>query len=134
MELGMATTDPQPELTDCVVRLTPFLDEDAPMMVEWNHDPDIARWFDFAPLPSDSEHLEHVRRVIACWHDDYVAGSRIPWAVRDADTGHLLGQVELRPSTDGGAAAPYTTHPLHRGQGIPTRALRLACAWGFEQG
>ena len=66
---------PQPELSEGVVLLTPFHAADAAMMVEWDHDLDIARWFDFPPLPPEQEHLERVRGVIARWHEEYAAGS-----------------------------------------------------------
>ena len=135
----MGSTDatgygPQPELTDGVVLLTPFRAEDARTMVEWDHDPNIALWFDFPPLPPEHEHVEHVRGVIAQWHEDYAVGSRIAWAVRDPTNGRLLGSVELRPRQDGAADVSYATHPAHRGRGFATRALRLACAWAFDHG
>jgi hypothetical protein len=48
---NVSAWSPHPELTDGVVHLTSFRDGDAPTMVEWNHEADIARWFDFPPLP-----------------------------------------------------------------------------------
>jgi RimJ/RimL family protein N-acetyltransferase len=131
---NVSAWSPHPELTDGVVHLTSFRDGDAPTMVEWNHEADIARWFDFPPLPPERKHLDHVRGVIADWHEDYIAGSRIAWAVRHPTTGGLLGAVELRPREDGGADASYTTHPAHRRRGFATRALRLACVWAFDHG
>jgi RimJ/RimL family protein N-acetyltransferase len=125
---------PQPELTDGVVTLTAFEEEDVPTMVEWDGDPEMARWFDFPPLPPEREHSDHVRGVIAAWHAEYQAGTRIPWAVTDMLTGRLLGSVELRPREDGGADVSYSTHPAHRRKGFATRALRLASSWALEHG
>jgi RimJ/RimL family protein N-acetyltransferase len=125
---------PQPILTDDIVTLTCVLNEDAPTMAEWDHDPEIARWFDFPPPSEGSEQVERVLGVIARWQQEYAAGVRITWAVRDAQTTRLLGSVELRPRADGGADASYTTHPAHRRQGIAARALRLACAWALDEG
>jgi RimJ/RimL family protein N-acetyltransferase len=125
---------PQPILTDDILTLTSVLNEDAPAMAEWDRDPEIARWFDFPPLSEGSGHLDHVLGVIARWHQEYAAGARITWAVRDAQTSQLRGSVELRPRTDGGADASYTTHPAHRRRGIATRALLLACTWAFDEG
>jgi RimJ/RimL family protein N-acetyltransferase len=128
------SSTPQPTLTDGVVTLTAFREDDAATMVEWDRDPEMARWFDFPQLPPEPEHLTHVRDVIAGWQEEYVAGTRIPWAVRDYASERLLGSVELRPRPGGGADASYGTHPSYRGQGVATRALRLACEWAFEQG
>lgn len=123
-----------PTLTDGVVLLTPFRVDDAPTMVEWDHDPEMSRWFDFPPLPPEAEHLASVGGVIARWRDEYEAGTTIPWAVRDPVSERLLGSVELRPRPDGGSDASYGTHPASRGRGIATRALRLASDWAFEHG
>ena len=122
-EMDRRAWGPQPQLTDGVVLLTRFREEDTRTIVEWDHDPDIARWFDFPPLPPEYEHLERVRGVIAAWHKDYAAGSRIAWAVRDPTTERPLGSVELRPREDGAADVSYATHPAQRGRGFATRAL-----------
>jgi RimJ/RimL family protein N-acetyltransferase len=125
---------PQPILTDDVVTLTPIESEDAPTMAKWDRDPEIARWFDFPPLPEESAHVEHVLGVITRWHQEYAAGTRAAWAVRDAQTTQLLGSVELRPRADGGADASFATHPAQRRRGFAARALSLACIWAFDVG
>ncbi|MGH2826361.1 MAG: GNAT family N-acetyltransferase [Actinomycetota bacterium] len=94
---------------------------------------EMARWFDFPPLPAESEHLARVRHVIRAWQADYAAGVRIAWAVRDKRTCALVGSVELRPRADGGVDASYATHPTHRGRGLASRSLRLACKWALER-
>jgi hypothetical protein len=67
---------PQPELTDGVVSLTAFREEHVPATVAWDHDPEMARWFDFPALPPEREHIEHVHGVIAVWHAEYQAGTK----------------------------------------------------------
>src|SRR4051794_8431314 len=124
----------QPTLSDGVVMLTPSSIDDAPTMVQWDHDSEMARWFDWELVPPKPEDLRHAQEVVERWHREYALGQRIPWAVRDPTREHLLGSVELRPRVDAGADASYATSPLFRGMGYATRALRLACGWAFSEG
>src|SRR4051794_31255191 len=104
----------QPTLSDGTVTLTPFTRQDAPTMVEWDHDSEMARWFDWELVPPTPNDLEHAHQVLERWQREYALGERIPWAVRDSGLGHLVGSVELRPRPDGGADASYATHPAYR--------------------
>ncbi|MFL5909842.1 MAG: GNAT family N-acetyltransferase [Gaiellaceae bacterium] len=122
----------QPALTDGVVTLTPFTLDDAPIMVQWDHDSEMAKWFDWPLVPPAPHDLQHAQQVVERWRREYVLGERIPWAVRNSATTELLGSVELRPRSDGGADASYATHEPYRGTGYASRALRLVCRWAFE--
>jgi len=121
-----------PILSDGVVTLTPFTIEDAATMVEWDHDREMARWFDWPLVSPTPDDLRHAQQVVERWQREYARGERIPWAVRDSARDRLLGSVELRPRPDGGADASYATHSQYRRMGYATRALRLACGWGLE--
>ena len=124
----------QPTLTNGVVVLTPFREEDAPIMVEWDHDTGMARWFDFPSLPDEAEHLEHVRSVIAKWHAAYAEGTTIAWAVRRTGSEQLISWQSFVHDLDGGTDASYATHPDYRRQGLATRALRLISQWALVGG
>jgi RimJ/RimL family protein N-acetyltransferase len=121
----------QPTLTDGVVTLTPFRSEDAATLAGWDHDAEMARWFDWPLVAPSSGDLDDAKQVLERWKREFAAGERIPWAVRDSITGQLLGSVELRPRADGGADASYATSAPYRGRGCAARALRLVRDWGL---
>ena len=111
--------------------LTPFADGDAAALCEGDADPEHRRRFEF---PSDFvPSLEHSRRVIARWAVERAAGTRFPFAVRDAATGELLGGCELRPLGSDSANLSYWTFTKHRGRGVASRAAALACELGFGE-
>ncbi len=101
-------------------------------MVEWDRDPEMAKWFDWTTtVEKDEAHLDHCRAVIRGWHEDYVAGRRAAFFVRDATSSAPLGSAELSFPEPTRAEASYSTRE-HRGRGFATRALRLLCRWGSE--
>lgn len=111
--------------TSVQVTLDFFTPDDAPVLTLGDADPEHRRRFDFPESfqPSD----EHSREVIAGWERDRQAGKRFVFAVRDVETGELLGGCELLPLGDGVANVSYWTYPRHRRRGVATRALRLIC-------
>jgi RimJ/RimL family protein N-acetyltransferase len=119
------------ERSDGVVTLSPFTAADAPMMRDGDHDPEIRRRFDFPDdfIPS----LEHSRNVVASWEHERSIGKRFPFAVRDATSGVLLGGCELRPLSGKIANLSYWTYPAHRGRGVASRAVALACDVAFGE-
>jgi hypothetical protein len=66
-------------LMDGVVLLTPFQKDDAPTLMEWDRDPEMARWFDF-PALAPAAHLDFAHHLVAKGHRDYESGVRIAWA------------------------------------------------------
>jgi RimJ/RimL family protein N-acetyltransferase/DNA-binding CsgD family transcriptional regulator len=54
------------------------------------------------------------------------------WVVNLPGSERFCGSVALRPDKAGGADVGYLLAPWARGHGHATRALRLACAWGFN--
>lgn len=119
------------QITDGVVILTPFVAGDAPVLCEADHDPEHRRRFEFpdAFVPS----LEHSQEVIARWARERIAGTRFPFAVRDAVTGALLGGCELKPRGAEAVNLSYWTHPAHRRRGVASRAVVLACKQAFKE-
>ena len=121
--------------SDDRLSLSPFRPSDAAALYAADRDPEHRRRFDFPPNFTPS--LRHAAAVIAQWEQEGLAGTRLPFAIRDATNGAVLGGCELRPLEHGGAALAYWTLPAHRRQGVATRAVRLACGLatrlGFKQ-
>jgi RimJ/RimL family protein N-acetyltransferase len=60
---------------------------------------------------------------------------RVDWAVRDPDTGRLIGRTGLH-RFDGrppGAELGYGVHPAYRRRGVAVAAVQTATRYGFEQ-
>src|SRR3954462_12996121 len=66
----------QPTLSDGVVTLTPFTGDDASTMVEWDHDRDMARWFDWPLQPRTPDDLRHAQQVVERWQREYALSAR----------------------------------------------------------
>lgn len=111
--------------------LAPFTAADAPALCEVDHDPEHRRRFEF---PDDfAPSIEHSAAVIAQWEVERRAGTLFPFAVRDGDTGELLGGCELGPLGGGVANLSYWTHPRHRGRGVASQAVRVLCERAFVE-
>jgi len=119
------------QTTDGVVTLTLFFPDDAPVLCEGDHDREHRRWFEFPDtfVPS----LRHSQEVIARWAQERIAGTRFAFAVRDAITNTLLGGCELKPRGTEAVNLSYWTYPAHRGRGVASRAVALACELAFEE-
>jgi len=119
------------QTTDGVVILTPFVADDAPVLCEGDHDREHRRRFEFPDtfVPS----LRHSQEVIARWAQERIAGTRFAFAVRDAITRTLLGGCELKPRSIEAVNLSYWTYPAHRGRGVASRAVALACKLAFEE-
>jgi RimJ/RimL family protein N-acetyltransferase len=107
------------ELTDGVVALRHWLEDDAPAIVECvDGDPDITLWLDLVPQPYT---LEDAR--------SYIAGTagveQETFAVTDAESGRILGAIGLGHSVDGVCEIGYWIRADARGRGATTRALVL---------
>jgi RimJ/RimL family protein N-acetyltransferase len=93
-------------------------------------DPDMQRWTTI-PVPYQREHAEEFVTRMAT--PDTWAETPY-WVITDRPDGSFLGGIDLRPDGSGGAAVGYMIAPAARRQGHGTRALQLACRWGFEVG
>ncbi len=116
--------------SDGVVTLSWFVPADAPVMMSGDADPEHRRRFEFPDdfVPS----LQHALDVMARWERERLAGTRLPFAVRDATTGALLGGCEIKPLAAGAANLSYWTYPQHRGRGVASRAVALARRLAFD--
>lgn len=117
--------------SDGVVTLSLFVPGDAPMLRAADDDQEHRRRFEF---PDDFvSSLQHSLEVVARWEQERIAGTRFPFAVRDAVTNTLLGGCEIKPLPAGAANLSYWTYPGHRGRGVASRAVALACRLAFEE-
>ncbi len=120
-----------PELDDGRVRLRAHRESDLPAIVEMCQDPLTRRWTDL-PDPyglTDAESFIH-ERVAAGWR----AGTARGWAIESVDSAgsaRFAGNLDIR----GGPAADigFALHPLARGDGVMSAAVRLALRWCFAE-
>lgn len=117
--------------SDGIITLSRFAPRDAATMCAGDRDAAIRLRFaiphSFVPTEA------HSLAVIARWEDEWTAGTRFPLAVRDAQTGTLLGGCELQPTASDTANLSFWTYPPHRGRGIASRAVALACKVAFGE-
>jgi RimJ/RimL family protein N-acetyltransferase/8-oxo-dGTP pyrophosphatase MutT (NUDIX family) len=110
----------QPTLTDGVVTLRPFRDDDVAEAVA-GHDEVIAHWFGWSP---DAVTPDRMRRAIADWRASY-AGDRAQVAFAIEVEGRLVGSVDVRRRDAGVGELSWVLYRGHRGRGSATRAVRI---------
>lgn len=116
----------QPTLSDGVVTLRPWRDEDVEEAVA-GHDAEMATWFGWEP---GSVTPESHRQAIARWREDYASGRRrVSFAVEHE--GQLVGSVEAAREGELGAILSWTLYAGHRGHGYAARAVRVLVDWAF---
>ena len=123
---------PHPPLSDGVVTLRPWGDEDIPALVECiDGDEEIARWLDAIPQPyREPEAQAWVDQAASWWHD----GSSAPFAVAESETGRILGSVGFGWVGDQRVGeVGYWLRRDARGSGLTTRAVHLMSRWVFEE-
>ena len=120
----MALHAPDPPLTDGTVILRAPEAGDLPALRQAVEDAEIARWF--GDLGGSAEALLEEWR--AWWRD----GSAAAFAVCTAEGG-MVGHVLIERRNSGRAHVEYWLLPDARGQGLATRALRLASRWAIDE-
>jgi RimJ/RimL family protein N-acetyltransferase len=120
-----------PELRGNRIMLNAYTDDDVAAHVA-GEDEETARRFGWWPKHSTEE---TVRAAYADWarnwHDD---GPVRTFAVRDPDTGALVGGCELRIRLSGSADVSYWTHADKRGRGHAKNALALLIGYSASIG
>ena len=106
-----------------------FVAADAAVLREVDGDAEHRLRFDFPTHFNPSE--RHSREVIARWDEEWRAGTRFAYAVRNAAR-ELVGGCELAPVGGGAVNLSYWTHPAHRGRGVASEAVRQLCALAFR--
>ena len=119
---------PQPELTDGVVVLRPWRDEDIERAIA-GHDEEIAYWFGFDQVtPSYDQHASAVERWRAAYADNR---STVNFVVEHE--GALVGSVEIRDKGDQVGELSWTLYAGHRGHGYATRAVRMLVDYAIDE-
>ena len=118
-----------PVLDGSGVRLRPWRPDDADRIVEACSDERTSHWLGKMPVPytrADAEaYLQDRIEVLA-------TGSAVGWAVADLDSDAVVGSVALFNLMPGRQAeVGYWTHPVARGRGVMTEAVRMASSHGF---
>jgi RimJ/RimL family protein N-acetyltransferase len=117
-----------PTLSDEVVTLRALVGADLEAVVEQSQDPETVRWT-FVPRPySESDGREFIDQTAQAWRDDTGRG----WAIEHE--GRFAGLIAYQPRGGGAVEVAFAAHPAARGQGVMTRAVRLAAAHAFEHG
>ncbi len=123
---------PEPLLSDGVVALRLWRDEDVPVKASWGLDPEIVRW---TGVPAG--YTEDAARVQAARVEQARReGRMIGLAIVDAGTGAVLGSCDLRrpDSTDPALGeVGYLLASEARGRGAAARAVWLLVDWSFRE-
>ena len=123
-----ALTEP---LTDGVVTLRRFTLDDVEAVTSACQDPEIPRWTAGVPEPYEAHHAQE---WIALHDGFWDHERRAAFAFCDARSAELRGSMTLAEVdfTARSAVAGYWAAPWARNRGATTRALTLACRWGFD--
>ncbi len=116
----------QPTLTDGVVTLRPFRDDDVADAVA-GHDEVIAHWFGWPP---DAVTPQRMRAAIADWRASYDDGRRqVAFVVETG--GVVAGSVDIRLREPGVGEVSWALYRGQRGRGTATRAVRTLVDWAL---
>ncbi len=118
-----------PTLTAGAVRLRPWRPDDVDAVFAACQDAEIQRWTQ-VPVPYRHEHAESfvAENAARTW-----AAGGAAFAVEPIGGGALAGAMTLFPPREGVGAGGYWTVAEHRGRGRTAEALRLLCAWAFDE-
>ncbi len=117
----------QPTLTDGVVVLRPWRDDDIEV-ARLAHDEEIAHWFGFeGVIPTYEDQADAVRR----WREQYADGRHTVNFVVEHE-GSLAGMVEIRDKGESTGELSWTLYSARRGRGLATRAVRLLVGYAFS--
>jgi RimJ/RimL family protein N-acetyltransferase/8-oxo-dGTP pyrophosphatase MutT (NUDIX family) len=118
---------PQPELTDGVVVLRPWRDEDIEAAIA-GHDEEIARWFGSSEAtPTYEQHAAAIER----WRTSYAEGrSMVGFVIEHG--GEVVGSVDVRDLGNRTGGLSWALYTGHRGQGYATRSVRLLVDYAID--
>jgi RimJ/RimL family protein N-acetyltransferase len=120
---------PKP-LGDRTIHLREWRDEDRDALVEIANDEEIQRW---TRVPSPYSQRD-AQEWFALTRTTKAAGHQAAFAVVGAETGELLGSIDLRmnPADPTIAELGYMVGPRARGRGVAARAVEVLTAWAFD--
>lgn len=118
---------PQPTLTDGVVVLRPWHDEDVAAAIA-GHDEEIAHWFGNEQVAPS---LEAQRAAVERWRAGYADNRSTVNFLVEAE-GSVVGDVEVRTKEGGIGELSWILFAGHRGRGYGVRAVRLLVDYAFD--
>ena len=102
--------------------------EDAPAVTAACQDAEIARWLAFVPQPYTEEDARfYIQDCLASGED------RTPFAIADAETGEVVGSIEMRINRMLTGHIGYWLAAEARGRGLTTEALLRAQPLGIRR-
>lgn len=110
------------ELSDGVVTLREWCEEDAPFVFEACQDPEILHWIPVIPRPYTMDD------ALA-----YVRGEIVPGQFAVVVNGRVAGSVGMQTDDSATGHPGYWCLAEARGQGFITRALGLLCRYAYEE-
>ncbi len=128
----MPLVPPDPPLSDGVVTLRPWREEDVPSLVSCCGDAEIAAFIDQIPQPYREEDARvYVEHASAGWND----GTEAAFALTAADGGEVLGSIGVRwlDPEQGVGEVGYWVRREARGRGVATRGLQLVARWTLRE-
>jgi RimJ/RimL family protein N-acetyltransferase len=129
MGLLRAVVPPEPPLTDGRVALRVVRESDLQGLLEDGRDPETQRWVNVARPYTDRDARDDLERFVSWWDDP---SAPFPLVIADVDSDEYLGAIVMRLDWPRRIAElGYAVHPRARGNGIGTRAVRLAAGWAF---
>ena len=117
------------DLTDGVVTLRPFHEEDIPAIAAACVDPEIARFLPDVPQPYT---IDDAHAYIAYAATEWASGRQRPLAIVGRTDEAFVGAIEVRLEKEGSIG--YWIAPANRGRGFATRALVLLSRWAVSEG
>lgn len=118
---------PQPELTDGVIVLRPWREEDIEP-ARLGHDEEIAYWFGFdAVVPSYEQH----KKAVESWQAGYRDRSLVGFVIEH--DGRPVGSVDVRDKGEQVGELSWTLYAGHRGHGYATRAVRMLVDYAIDE-
>ena len=124
----MSSPEPQPTLSDGVVTLRAWRDEDIEAAIA-GHDEEIAHWFGSPQVrPSYERHKE----AVEAWHRAYAEGRSVVAFVIEAD-GEVVGSIDVRDVGEHTGEITWVVYAGHRRRGYATRAARLVADYALGE-
>ena len=102
--------------------------EDVPAVTAACQDAEIARWLAFVPQPYTEEDARFYIQGCLEAGDD-----RTPFAITDAETGEVIGSIDMSINRLQTGHIGYWLGAESRGRGLTTAALRALSRWAIEE-
>ena len=128
----MASVTLPDSLSDGVVELRSWAEDDVAAMVAALSDPEISLWIPLLPYPYSRADAQ---RFIDLARREAAAGRMAAGGIFDADDDRVLGGIGLSQISLGNKTAEvgYWVARGERGRGVATRATTLILGWAFDE-